>query len=82
MLAVPDCRTELGRRNYGLLLFLYNSGARASEAANLCGADIDLGTASHTGTSVRILGKGGKIRRCPLWQKTAAELARIVEGRR
>ena len=51
LLAVPDCRTELGRRNYALLLFLYNSGARASEAANLCGADIDLGTASHTGTS-------------------------------
>jgi hypothetical protein len=30
---------------------------------------------------VRILGKGSKIRRRPLWQKTAAELARIVEGR-
>ena len=81
LLAVPDCTTNVGRRNYALLLFLYNSGARASEASNLCPADLDLGTASHTGASVRILGKGSKIRRCPLWQKTAAELARIVEGR-
>jgi integrase/recombinase XerD len=81
LLAVPDCTTKVGRRNYALLLFLYNSGAPASEAANLCATDLDLGTASHIGASVRILGKGRKIRRCPLWQKTAAELARIVEGR-
>lgn len=81
LLAVHDCTTKVGQRNYALLLFLYNSGARASEAANLCATDLDLGTASHSGASVRILGKGRKIRRCPLWQKTAAELARIVEGR-
>jgi hypothetical protein len=36
LLAVPDRTTVQGKRNYALLLFLYNSGARASEAANLC----------------------------------------------
>lgn len=79
LLAVPDRTTIAGQRNYALLLFLYNSGARASEAASLCSADLDL---SPTATpSVRILGKGMKERRCPLWKKTATELAQLVEGR-
>ena len=33
LLAAPDRNTVLGRRDYTLLLFLYNSGARASETA-------------------------------------------------
>jgi len=81
LLAVPDCATSLGRRNYVLLLFLYNSGARASEAANLCIADLDLDTGLHPRASVRILGKGRKIRRCPLWEKTALQLTQVVQGR-
>src|SRR5262245_14650822 len=35
LLAAPDRNTALGRRDYGLLLFLYNTGARADEAAQL-----------------------------------------------
>jgi site-specific recombinase XerD len=31
LLAAPDHRTAQGRRDYALLLFLYNSGARATE---------------------------------------------------
>jgi site-specific recombinase XerD len=79
--AVPDRTTTQGQRNYALLLFLYNSGARASEAANLCIADLELGTRPPLAASVRILGKGGKIRRCPLRKKTALELAQLVAGR-
>ncbi len=30
LLATPDCETTQGRREYGVLLFLYNSGARVS----------------------------------------------------
>lgn len=79
LLAIPDRTTIAGQRNHALLLFLYNSGARASEAAGLCIADLDL---TPTATpSVRILGKGMKERRCPLWRKTATELAQLVEGR-
>lgn len=35
LLNAPDRSTKQGRRDYALLLFLYNSGARASEAAQL-----------------------------------------------
>ena len=80
-MAVPNCTTKVGQRNYALLLFLYNTGARASEAANLCIGDLDLATRKPLIASVRILGKGAKLRRCPLWQKTASELAQLVEGR-
>jgi integrase/recombinase XerD len=81
VLAVPDSSTDSGHRNYTLLLFLYNSGTRASEAAGLCIADLDLGKGPNGTASVCIKGKGGKIRRCPLWKKTAEELARLIEGR-
>ena len=35
MLSVPDRSRAQGRRDYALLLFLYNTGARASEAARV-----------------------------------------------
>lgn len=81
ILDVPDCSTSSGHRNYVLLLFLYNSGARVSEATGLCIADLDLGARLHGTASVRIKGKGGKVRRCPLWKKTAEALARLIAGR-
>jgi len=75
LLRAPDRLTELGQRDYALLLFLYNSGARATEAAGLLIDDL---TWDATGTgSVKIRGKGRKIRFCPLWKKTMAELLPI-----
>jgi site-specific recombinase XerD len=76
LLDCPDRRTEQGRRDYALLLFLYNSGARADEAAQLLVGDLDL-----DGESVHILGKGRKHRQCPLWPETVRELRTLVEGR-
>lgn len=77
LLTSPDCHTAQGRRDHALLLFLYNSGARADEAARLTIADLDLlGSAS-----VKILGKGNKERRCPLWPATARELSALVANR-
>ena len=35
MLAVPDRKTRRGCSEYALLLFLYNTGARVSEATQL-----------------------------------------------
>ncbi len=81
ILDVPDCSTASGHRNYVLLLFLYNSGTRASEAAGLSIGDLDLGPCSNGTASVRIKGKGGKVRRCPLWKKTAEALAQLTAGR-
>ncbi|WP_462270437.1 tyrosine-type recombinase/integrase [Desulfobacter sp.] len=78
LLNAPNRDTQQGQRDHALLLFLYNSGARASEAANLTITDLDLGSPP----SVILLGKGGKVRRCPLWPHTAGKLAALVVGRR
>jgi len=71
LLDAPSSITKLGYRDRALLLFLYNSGARAEEAAKLCIEDLSL----HCGadgalSSVRLHGKGGKVRICPLWAST------------
>ena len=76
LLNAPDRNTKQGRRDYALLLFLYNSGARASEAAQLTIADIDL-----VQPAVRLLGKGNKIRHCPLWPVTTKTLTPLVAQR-
>lgn len=74
LLRSPDQRTCLGARDHVLLLFLYNSGARADEAAGLSVGNLQLGTSP----SVRILGKGNKWRVCPQWPVTVAALAPLV----
>ena len=64
------------------MLFLYNSGARADEAAQLRIADLDLSqTPERYQSSVEIHGKGNKLRRCPLWPQTVSELSTLVERR-
>lgn len=77
LLNAPDRRTEQGQRDYALMLFLYNTGARADEAAHITIGDLDLGSSP----SVKINGKGGKIRHCPLWSLTAKILAVHIPGR-
>lgn len=77
LLRSPDQRTCLGARDHVLLLFLYNSGARADQAAGLSVGNLQLGTSP----SVRILGKGNKWRVCPLWPVTVAALGPLVAGR-
>jgi site-specific recombinase XerD len=67
-----------GPRDYTLLLFLYNTGARADEAARLSIADLAVGRSP----SVRLVGKGNKTRHCPLWTSTAEALKPLVAGRR
>jgi site-specific recombinase XerD len=77
LLRAPDRRTSLGLRDHALLLFLYNSGARADEAVSLRVGNLQLGTSP----SVRILGKGNKWRVCPLWPVTVATLRPLVTGK-
>lgn len=78
LLNAPNRQYLQGVRDHALLFFLYNSGARASEAAHLTIADLDLGTPP----SVTLLGKGGKERRCPLWPQTVGKLAPLIAGRK
>ena len=77
VLATPDRRRRLGQRDYALLVFLYNTGARADETAHLTRGALDLGRPA----SVRILGKGRKMRLCPLWDHTAQILRALLGGR-
>ena len=79
LLAAPDRSTPQGRRDHAVLLFLYNTAARADEAAQLAVGDLELG--DHGYASVRIRGKGNKIRHCPLWARTITELRALTRGR-
>jgi site-specific recombinase XerD len=77
LLRQPDRHTVLGLRDYCLLLFLYNSGARADEAARLTIDHLRL----DDPLSVRIRGKGNKIRMCPLWPMMMPLLEKLINGR-
>ena len=82
LLKAPDQRTPQGRRDYAVLLFLYNTGARADEVAQVRIGDLDLGAASsRDGSSVVLRGKGNKLRRCPLWPRTVDELRPLIDRR-
>ena len=76
LLSAPDRTKAQGYRDYALLLFLYNTGARVNEACHLTVGDLDL-----IGLVATLQGKGRKIRRCPLWKVTASVLGEIVAGR-
>lgn len=66
----------LALRDRALLLFLYNTGARVQEAADLRIEHLDLG--EHP--VVRLHGKGDKWRTCPLWQQTAQALKVLLQS--
>ena len=61
-------------RDRALLLFLYNTGARVQEAADLRVGHLDLGEHPR----VRLHGKGDKWRTCPLWAQTAEPLRSLL----
>ena len=67
---------RLALRDRALILFLYNTGARVQEAADLRVEHLDLG--QHP--TVRLHGKGDKWRTCPLWQETARTLQQLLES--
>lgn len=76
LLAAPNRNTPQGQRDYTILLFLYNSGVRASEAANLKIRDID-----WFRQSVKTIGKSYKYRICPLWPITMEQLHKMTDQR-
>jgi integrase/recombinase XerD len=74
ILAQPDQSTESGLRDHALMLLLYNTGARVSEALGVRAEHLSLSNPRH----VRLLGKGNKERLCPLWRDTAMALQRLM----
>jgi site-specific recombinase XerD len=77
LLDAPNTITKQGFRDYALLLFLYNTGARADEASRVAVKDLELGRSP----AVQITGKRGKIRICPLWTLTARTLGSLITER-
>ena len=67
---------RLALRDRALILFLYNTGARVQEAADLRVEHLDL--AEHP--PVRLHGKGDKWRTCPLWQPTARIIEQLLQA--
>lgn len=79
LLSTIDRTTEAGRRDYALFCLMFNTGARVQEIVSLLVKDLRL-IAPH---QVRLIGKGNKVRVCPIWPRTAKlldELIRTTHG--
>lgn len=65
-------------RDRTLLLFLYNTGARVQEVADLCVKNLELESTPR----VHLHGKGDKWRTCPLWKETAQAITELLRCRK
>lgn len=70
LLNEPNAKTRIGLRDGTLMIFLYDSGARISEALGVRLCDIRLGSSPQ----VLLFGKGNKVRTVPLMEKTVEHL--------
>ena len=64
-----------GRRDYTLLLALYNTGARVQEILDLRPCELQL----EPPWQALLHGKGGKQRWCPLWPETVQALQALLD---
>ncbi len=63
-----------GQRDYALFALMFNTGARVQEIVDLKIRDVRFDPPHQ----VRLQGKGGKIRLCPIWPRTAKFLWKLV----
>lgn len=70
LLAAPDQKSWLGRRDHVMLLLVVQTGMRLSEMIGLRRSDVTLGVGAH----IRVMGKGRKERSIPLTKRTASVL--------
>ena len=68
----------LSLRDRTLIMFLYNTGARVQEVADLRLANLDF----EAQPRVNLHGKGGKWRVCPLWEETTSLLKDLIENQK
>lgn len=74
LLNEPDAKTKIGLRDRFLMIFLYDSGARISEALGVRLRDVKLGNSPQ----VLLFGKGNKVRAVPLMEKTVEHLQQYI----
>lgn len=77
LLAAPDHKTWLGRRDHALLLTMIQTGLRVSELVALRISDVSLDTGAH----VRVTGKGRKQRATTLTPETVTVLRQWLKER-
>lgn len=75
LLRQPDLKTSKGRRDFVLLGLLYDSGCRVQELLDLTPSDLRFDETS----SVRLHGKGDKVRIVPLSATQVANLKQYME---
>jgi integrase/recombinase XerD len=78
LLDAVDQTSGAARRDYALLLLMYNTGARVLEVVDLLVGWLTL----VPPYKVELLGKGRKWRTCPLWESTAQHLQQLLGGLR
>lgn len=82
ILGSPNVTTLQGYRDHSLLLYLYNTGTRADEAAQAVIGDLSIGISrGRDNSSVLVRGKGNKKRQCPLWERTVKQLEPLIKNR-
>jgi site-specific recombinase XerD len=77
ILAAVDRTSWKGRRDYVLLLYMYNTGSRVQEVVDARISWLSL----HCPYKVEITGKGNKSRICPLWDTTAQAIEQYIRER-
>ena len=69
-----DRSTRTGQRDYAMFCLMFNTGARVQEILDLRRSDIR----TDPPYQVRLRGKGGRMRLCPIWAQTAKLLQHLA----
>lgn len=75
LLRLPAKPSQADRRSHALFSVMHNTGARVQEVLDLKVCDVRMAPPCQ----VRLQGKGGKVRICPIWPQTAAKLQKLIE---
>ncbi|MGC1951389.1 MAG: tyrosine-type recombinase/integrase [Gammaproteobacteria bacterium] len=77
LLKLPPGATDTEQRDQALFALMFNTGARVQEVLDLTVSDVRL----EPPYQVRLHGKGGKTRMCPIWARTALKLRQLIKHR-
>jgi site-specific recombinase XerD len=79
LLSLPDIVTPTGRRDYAILMLLYNTGLRVGELCALNREDVNLPTEGWG--ALQVIGKGRRLHRLPINRPAADALLAYLADR-